>query len=154
MVGDGRLRLDVYYVPLSRSVLLRIAPRERDAPIGQPGKRVVCPASTWDAAMAMHVQSAAATRYLIGDGPFLGKDEAMRELVDYELVAITACKVWLNWSGDEPPTMELPGGRQGTPAPVSPVQKKMAEMRRIHETKGSPRLELAAPLRGCPQHPI
>jgi hypothetical protein len=144
-----------YYVPLSPSVLLRVAPREHEAPIGEPGRRVVCPASGWDAAMAMYIQSAGATRYLFGDGPFPGIEEAMRALADYEVAAITACKVWLNWSGDEPPTMDLPGGRKGTPALVTPVQQKMAEMRkRIHERTRRPPVGLVAPLRGCKQHPI
>jgi hypothetical protein len=105
--------------------------------------------------MAMYIQSAGATRYLFGDGPFPGIEEAMRALADYEVAAITACKVWLNWSGDEPPTMDLPGGRKGTPALVTPVQQKMAEMRkRIHERTRRPPVGLVAPLRGCKQHPI
>jgi hypothetical protein len=90
--------------------------------------------SGWDAAMAMQIQSAFATRYLYGDGPFLGRDEARAALADYEMRAITTAKAALNWSGDEPPTTELPGGGQGTPVPVSPFQKELARWRKsLHE---------------------
>ena len=96
------------------------------------------------ARMTMHLQSAQASRFLFGDSPFLGKDEAGRDLIEFEFAVKTACKIWLNWSGDEPPTMELPGGRRGTPVLVNPLQAKMAEMRkRMHERKRRPPLPLA-----------
>jgi uncharacterized protein DUF4238 len=125
-----------YYVPLSPSVLLVIAPHSDRATIGEPGRRVARQASGWDAALAMNVHSANATRYLYGDGPFVGKDSAQRALIEYEVAAKTVCKIWLNWSGDEPPTVDLPGGRKGTTAPVGPVMQEMIKMRkRIHERK-------------------
>jgi hypothetical protein len=60
-----------YYVPLSPSVLLRIAPftyRPESAEDSDPGERVTRDFSGWDAAMALHIQSRGATQYLFGDG--------------------------------------------------------------------------------------
>jgi len=51
-----------------------------------------------------------------------------------------ACKMLLNWSGDEPPTHTLPDGRVGTPVRVGPFQKEMASIRKlIHERRAQVR---------------
>jgi hypothetical protein len=128
-----------YFVPLSQKVLLRFAPftyRPEDAEVGEPGERVVRDFSGWDAAMALHIQSRGAAQYLYGDGPYVAKKEAAEALAQMEFNVVGQAKVDLNWSGDEPPTIGLPGGGTGTPAPVGTVQKQLAQMRkRIHERR-------------------
>jgi hypothetical protein len=130
-----------YYVPLSPSVLLRIAPftyRPQDAVVGDPGARTVRDFGGWDASMALHIQSRGATRFLYGEGGYIGQDEARDALDLMEVSVKMACKLALNWSGDEPPTHKGWNGEETTPAPVSPLDREMARMRKmVHERRHS-----------------
>jgi hypothetical protein len=95
-----------YYIPLSRSVLLKIdhLPARGDQPIDAPGARAHKDFSGWHVGMALCIASAHATRFVYGDGLVVGRDSAVRDLKTYSQRALAVAK-WLGHS-DQPPPLE------------------------------------------------
>jgi hypothetical protein len=52
--------------------------------------------------MTLDIVSSQATRFLFGDGPKTRRNDARRDLADYERRAVAAAKLWLGHSGNRP----------------------------------------------------